>query len=376
MPEHSLQELLEKQSLPLKAKISITQQRIQQWVLTYGLDSVYVSFSGGKDSTVLLDIARKIYPEIKAVYVDTGLEYPEVREFVKTYENVDWLKPKMNFRDVIRKYGYPVISKEQSAFINEYRHAKSEKLKEIRLNGNKYGMGMIRSAHKFLINAPFEVSDKCCDVMKKKPVYDYEKKTGRKPIMGTMASESRQRASNWIMYGCNAFDAKRPTSKPMSVWTEQDVLLYIRQNNISIAKVYGEVLTEDEVNGQLTLSDYLQLSGDLDMLELFESDLPVYCTTGCKRTGCVFCGYGAHLDTQVFANIEKVSNKAIRDFCMRGGQFCNDGLWRPTSDGLGMWFVLQYMNIHGGFDIEIPEYERYEKTYGNEMTRNYLGGTL
>lgn len=111
---HTIQELQEKQALPLDLKISLTKTRIRAWVHEFGEDGVYVSFSGGKDSTVLLDIARQMYPNIKAVYVDTGLEYPEIREFVKTYDNVDILRPKMNFKEVIRKYGYPFISKETS----------------------------------------------------------------------------------------------------------------------------------------------------------------------------------------------------------------------------------------------------------------------
>ena len=102
------------QSMPLAIKVRMTQNRIRGWVDNFGLDGVYVSFSGGKDSTVLLDIARGLYPDMLAVFVDTGLEYPEVRNFVKTYDNVEWLKPKKNFRQVIEEYGYPFISKEVS----------------------------------------------------------------------------------------------------------------------------------------------------------------------------------------------------------------------------------------------------------------------
>lgn len=112
--KHNITDLHQMQSLPLKAKISMTNLRIQQWVEEYGEDGAYVSFSGGKDSTVLLDLVRKLYPGIVAVFVDTGLEYPEIREFVKHFENVEWLKPKKTFRQVITEYGYPFISKEVS----------------------------------------------------------------------------------------------------------------------------------------------------------------------------------------------------------------------------------------------------------------------
>lgn len=86
------------QALPLDLKIAKTQNRIREWYNYYG-GEVYVSFSGGKDSTVLLDIVRELYPDIEAVYVDTGLEYPELRDFVKTIDNVTWLKPKKEFQE-------------------------------------------------------------------------------------------------------------------------------------------------------------------------------------------------------------------------------------------------------------------------------------
>ena len=111
---HTISDLYQMQSMPLSIKVRMTENRIRGWVEEYGTDGVYVSFSGGKDSTVLLDIVRKLYPDVLAVYVDTGLEYPEIREFVKSFDNVEWLKPKKNFRQVITEYGYPFISKEVS----------------------------------------------------------------------------------------------------------------------------------------------------------------------------------------------------------------------------------------------------------------------
>lgn len=116
--KHTISDLYQMQSLPLSAKIRMTEYRIRQWVDEYGIDGVYVSFSGGKDSTVLLHIVRKIFPDIKAVFVDTGLEYPEIRQFVSHFENVDCLKPKFTFRQVIEKYGYPFISKEVSECVD------------------------------------------------------------------------------------------------------------------------------------------------------------------------------------------------------------------------------------------------------------------
>lgn len=118
---HEMWELQQMQALPLKMKIKLTQSRIRQWVNEFGEDGVYISFSGGKDSTVLLDIVRKMYPSIKAVYVDTGLEYPEIKHFVKGFDNVEIIRPEMVFKDVITKYGYPMISKEVSECVQGAR---------------------------------------------------------------------------------------------------------------------------------------------------------------------------------------------------------------------------------------------------------------
>jgi len=122
-------QLKQRQSLSLEIKVELTKKKIQEWYEQYDGD-VYVSFSGGKDSTVLLEIARQCYPNIAVVFVDTGLEYPEIKTFVNSIDNVKWLKPKMNFKDVIKKYGYPIISKEQAQYIHEYKTTNSEKLKK------------------------------------------------------------------------------------------------------------------------------------------------------------------------------------------------------------------------------------------------------
>ena len=114
MAKYTMSDLYQIRSMPLSIKVRMTENRIRWWIDEYGEDGVYVSFSGGKDSTVLLDIVRKHYPDVPAAFVDTGLEYPEVRDFVKTFDNVEWLKPKKAFKQVIEEYGYPFISKEVS----------------------------------------------------------------------------------------------------------------------------------------------------------------------------------------------------------------------------------------------------------------------
>ena len=121
--KHTLAELKQWQALPLSIKIRMTETRIRGWVHEYGEDGVYVSFSGGKDSTVLLDIVRNRcgYKNIPAVFVDVPTQYPELRDFVKTFDNVEILKPKISFMEVCEKYGFPLISKETSESVQAAR---------------------------------------------------------------------------------------------------------------------------------------------------------------------------------------------------------------------------------------------------------------
>ena len=139
---HTISDLYQMQSLPLELKVRMTERRIRDWVEYWGEDGVYISFSGGKDSTVLLDICRRLYPNLVAVYSDTGLEFPEIREFVKTKENVVWVKPELTFRKVIEKCGYPCISKEQAEWI--------QSLPNINIKGMHLHIGsQIRELHVF-----------------------------------------------------------------------------------------------------------------------------------------------------------------------------------------------------------------------------------
>lgn len=106
-------------------------------------------------------------------------------------------------------------------------------------NGNKTMFSIQK--YKPLLETDFRCADTCCAVMKKAPAKKFAKQSGKKPITAQMADEGKQRETQWLLKGCNAFDTKNPISNPMSFWTEQDVLRYIKENNIKIASVYGEI---------------------------------------------------------------------------------------------------------------------------------------
>lgn len=298
------------QSYPLDLKVMKTKLRIKEWVDYYGEEGIYISFSGGKDSTVLLDIVRNIYPNIPAVFINTGLEYPEVYKFVKTIDNVIILKPEMTYKQVIETYGYPIISKENAQYIYDIRHG-TEYMKQRRLNGDSQGRFKLPQKYHYLIDAPFEISHKCCDIMKKRPIKKYEKETGRVPILGIMAEESTLRKQKYLKTGCNAFEAKRPMSTPLGFWTQQDILEYIFINNLKISEAYGEVVKQENLLGETQ-----------------------YRTTKCDRTGCIFCGFGCHL--------EKSPNRFERL------KYTHPKQYKYCMEKLGMKEVLDYIGVKTG----------------------------
>lgn len=369
--QYTMEYLKELQGYPLEIKLQLTKQRIREWVHRWGVDGVYIAFSGGKDSTVLLDIARQEYPDILAVFINTGLEFPEIVKFVKQFENVEIIKPNMNFKQVIQKYGYPFVSKEVSGTVGggwralklleaegldtsdrsvvveqcrnrlkkergEWRRlaqcvgaiTKDNVVKETLAEEEKGQYSDIPQKYKYLLSAPFPISDRCCYVMKKNPAHKYMKETGRVQITAQLAEESRLRRTVWLRHGCNAFDTKHPTSNPMSFWTNQDVLKYIKDNNLAIAPVYGDVvyLDEDGMQYDMAIGNNMKLT-----------------TTGMKRTGCMFCGYGCHLEPNGDGRFEKMkaTHPKIYDYIMR-----------PWEDGgLNYKEVIDWINEHGDLHI-------------------------
>lgn len=258
----TIQELQARQNWTLNKKIDHTVGTVENFLSTTG-KTPYVSFSGGKDSTVLLDLVRRfVSKDIKAVFCNTGNEYPEIVRFARSTDNVTIITPGITVREVIGKYGFPLISKEQASYIREVRHTHSPYMKARRLNGKKGKgafPGKISERWKFLVEKPFEVSEKCCECLKKRPFRRYEKETGEVAILGIMAAESDLRTHAYIKRGgCNSFEGSRVASYPMSIWTDADIWEYIRRLNIPYSPIY---------------------------------DIP-----GVGQTGCMFCGFGAHIE--------------------------------------------------------------------------------
>lgn len=339
--KHSDFDLAQMQSLSLNAKIRMSKQRIRIWYEHWN-GEVYASVSG-IDSAVMKHLIDSMYDDVPALYVNTGLEYIEVQRFWREVKNgkyecfnndVEIVRPEMRFDEVIKKYGYPLFSKETAKNIEYGRKAlaRGDKEKfERYVNGRrvnketgevyKYG-GLSKLALKvFYSNIP--VSNKCCKVMKKKPAALYEKLTVRKAFIGTQAQESKERALWWKRNGCNAFNKKRPTSQPLSFWTKQDILEYARLYNVPYPEVYGDIIETSKV------------------IERIDGEHKVLKTTGCDRTGCMFCLFGAHCkDDERFLRMKETHPRQY-DYCINGGHYNEEtGYLEPDKNGLGIGKVL------------------------------------
>lgn len=386
MNTHQAYDLKQMQSLPLEAKIQMTKERIRVWYESWTrfeiydkstgktrfatIDTrdynaepkmkdseyiesvfpgqVYVSFSGGKDSTVLKHIVDSMYDDVPSVFVNTGLEYPEIQKFAMSQPNVTTVRPEMRFDQVIKKYGYPVVSKSVSKTIYYARmniaQGKTDSIYIQQLQGDaldRKGKKSLYNKKKwaYLLDAPFNMNNACCDVMKKRPIHVYEKETGRKPIIGTLAAESLNRYSQWMKKGCNAFEGDKPRSAPMSFWTEQDVLHYLKKYDVPYCSVYGDIVTEDEDGNQYDIPPkYLETL-------YADGDKPELKTTASDRTGCIFCMFGCHLEKEPnrFQRLKETHPRQY-EYCINGGEMV-DGKWQPNKEGLGLGHVLDYIGV-------------------------------
>jgi 3'-phosphoadenosine 5'-phosphosulfate sulfotransferase (PAPS reductase)/FAD synthetase len=290
-------ELSEKQKWSLSQKIDHALYVIEAFKATIASKGLtpYVSFSGGKDSTVLLHLCRHFLgKDFPAVFCSTGNEFPNIIRFVKTFDNITVIRPKKKFHEIISTYGFPLVSKEQSKYIYDVRHSKNEKLIKIRLEGNNFS---ISDCHKFLIEAPFDVSDKCCSYLKKMPFAKYNKENNKRPLIGTRVEESKQRLIAYINRGaCNSFTEGHEKSAPLSIWTTQDINEYIEQFDVNICDLYTKY--------------------------------------GFKRTGCMVCGYGNVCSlNQRFMQLQTLYPKAYEKFLS------------IKNNGVSMKYALNYIGV-------------------------------
>jgi len=267
-------------ALSLDEKIEYSLNRIREFY-NFREGKVYVSFSGGKDSTVLLHLVRSIYPDVPAVFCNTTNEFKEILLFVKTIDNLIELKPKLSFNQTVEKYGFPLVSKKVARQIKDLKNPTENNIisRNIYLTGITKD-GKLCKSYKLskkwmkLVEADFDITSKCCDVLKKAPFHKFEKESGLKGFIGTQTSESSQRHANWLKFGDNIYSGNNIKSRPISIWTEDDIWEYIRLNKVPYSSIYDDAIIDGKV-----------VKGEV-------------------RTGCAYCGFGAHLNSDKFVRLK------------------------------------------------------------------------
>lgn len=335
----SYDDLKSMQEWDFNRKIQVSQTRILEWVIAHN-GQVYISFSGGKDSCVLADLVARVWqvtcPDqtLDLVFSDTKMEYLDVIKHTEKFKNylIDKyninaqlvkIETKHNTHEIYKEIGYPILSKKIARQLRDLSNPTETNYYSRRLyttgeTKKGYYAPNYKLADKWIekfnvdrtnysVDLPFKVSEQCCDYFKKAPLRDYEKETGKKTFVGTMADNSRARANAWLKTGCNNFTSKNGQSKPMSFWVENDVLQYIKEFNIPISEVYGNIEQDEQGN---------------------------YYTTGEHNTGCKYCVFGAHMEKGEtrFERLKKLEPKSY-EYAMR------------EENGLGLKKVLDFLDI-------------------------------
>ena len=257
-------------------------------------NNAYLSFSGGKDSTILHYLLDMALPNnrIPRVFIDTGIEYQMIREFVlglaKSDNRFIILKPTQNIKQMLEKYGYPFKSKQHSHNLMVYQNS------GIGLSVKRY-LGLIESNTKFRCPKMLEYqftpkfkikcSDNCCRKMKKEPIKKWEKQNDRHiAITGMRNSEGGERAS---IKGCILTDKGGNLTKfhPLIKVNDEWETWIVKEKHIELAKVY--------------LSPY-----------------------NFKRTGCVGCPFSLDLQEQL----------EIMELYMPNQRKQCEFIWKPVYD--------------------------------------------
>lgn len=308
-----------KKHMPYKDKVIWAKKRIEEfliWCSDEKVEEITISFSGGKDSTVLFHLVNEIHNKIKSKVMlipayATEITFPStikfIKETTKDYQaNNKYIKepliikPKMSWTNILNEKGYPIFSKQISLMLNRVKHAKTQ-------NGlTKWMFGIDEDTIRFKLaknrlfllddnmtynfpqptsefidyfpkktNENYFFSEKCCDNVKGGLKHDK-----RPSFIGTMASESNMRKKSWIDRGCNIFNKDKPMSRPLSLWHAKDVWKYIKENNLKVNDAYN-------FNHEI----------DIELQELrFD------------RLGCTSCPFGSAIEQRIINRLKKIKN--------------------------------------------------------------------
>ena len=326
---------------------------------------------GGLDSITLHVFLRSIGIDVPVISV-SSLEDKSIQKVHKALGVIALPPAKRedgrywNKREVIRQFGFPIISKETANKISLLQHPSPDNatVRHAIITGETGEYGGFRTgtrmqlARKWLElfggpeneregthykTAPFLVSDKCCYYLKEKPCNDFAKESGRFPYMGLMASEGGRRQKALMLNGCNYISPGTKRSAPFAIFNRQDILtLALEMEDYYHAhwRDFGE--TEIET---IIPAIYGEIVRDAD---------GTLRTTMAQRTGCSMCGFGIHMEGRPHRfDLLRESNPKEWEFWMKHIYQDEGGKWWGFGD------VLDYIGVgweddpHGDLDGQI-----------------------
>lgn len=297
----TIQTLMERQQWTLPQKIDHSLGVIEAFASWFE-GKVYVAYSGGKDSVAMLSLVEMILPDVQCMFIMTGCESPSVCRFIREqqqHHRIEIVRPQKTLKQVFAEYGFPLVSKQTAHDIecvrrNPYCESSRKKL----WLGNRHH---IPEQWMYLLNEPYQVSARCCFWLKHQPAQEYRKRTGCHPYLGLLASESRQRMLGYVQQGgCNVFEVSgknHPRSLPLAIWTDDDVWAYIKDRRLPLPDIYEQ---------------------------------------GAKRTGCMGCGFGAHLNPTGIETMQRLYPKwydMVMNYENNGVRYC-DALAKSMNRGV------------------------------------------
>lgn len=223
---------------------------IRKTIEKEGEEKFYLSFSGGKDSTVVHYLLDMALPDnkIPRVFFNTGIEYNHlllyVKELQKTDERIDIVQPTQNIREMLERVGYPFKSKEHSLKMELYKRGSRSKSVMLykegfpdRPHGSKF---QCPEGLKYQYNDDFKlhISPNCCTELKKKPVKKWAKEHGRSiNITGMMREEGGHRTTlDCIVVKNNEMIKFHPLAKVTADWEKW----FIKEHNVKLCDLYYE----------------------------------------------------------------------------------------------------------------------------------------
>ncbi len=344
--------------MPFQDKLEWAKLKIKEflnWCELNDFKEILISFSGGKDSTVLLDLVLKVHKEIKSkIYLVPAyaieITFPSTIKFIKdtvsnyqkTYKylkNPLFKKPTMAWKDILIKKGYPIFSKQVSVLLNRLKRSKTknsltkmcfgiEQTARFKISYNR--LFLLDSEMTFYFDennnrVDYFFSEKCCDLVKGGLKHDK-----RPSFIGTLANESVLRRQSWILHGCNIVSKKNPMSRPLSLWNTKDIWKYVKENNLKINDAYNYNIEKNNIEN-------LRFT----------------------RLGCTSCPMGSHIEEIISKKYSK-DDKLPEDYrYWNRFEKLNDympNLYETQIWKTGMFHILCDMNIKIRNDKKYMEY--------------------